>query len=336
MSHNHLTRRRFLHVAGVVATGLLGPFSRRVDAATETSEQPLLRFVQWNDVHVSPTPSAYVLANEKLDYLVNCANAGSADFSKPDFVIGVGDMVNGGFPNLTPDFALLKATLAGLKCPYYPVMGNHESDGLEGNATHQAPYNAVFGVNRVNYSFQAAGIQFVMFDNSGGGKIATRDQWIHDTLNASPGVPKVLCCHVPLVPMRDPSVLEKSFGFGGYYRCQDPKLLELVEDPSHNVVAVLSGHLHLTGMVWQKGVCHISISGTASYPCDFASYEVFADRISVRVHGLPKELTTPKTDIHGKPRYKIDYADAAHPTHELYVRGGPAERDFDIPLRKKN
>ena len=89
------------------------------------------------------------------------------------------------------------------------------------------------------------------------------------------------------------------------------------------------------GAVRRKGVYHISISGTASYPCDFASYDVFPDRIRVRVRSLPERLVTPETDIHGRPRHKVDYTDAAHPTHESYVKGNASERDFEIPLAGK-
>ena len=91
---------------------------------------------------------------------------------------------------------------------------------------------------------------------------------------------------------------------------------------------MLSGHLHLTGVVRRNGVYHIAVSGTASYPCDFASYEVFADRIRMRVHSLPPNLVTPETDIHGKPRYTTDYTDAAPTSHTRRTSRGtrPSER----------
>ena len=72
-----------------------------------------------------------------------------------------------GIPKLTADFDLLKTKLAGLKCPFYPVMGNHEIVQQEGNPEFEAPYRAAFGPDRVNYTFEAAGIQFVVFNDSG-------------------------------------------------------------------------------------------------------------------------------------------------------------------------
>ena len=152
-------------------------------------------------------------------------------------------------------------------------------------------------------------------------------------LAASKELPTILCCHIPLVPLRDEEVLKQSFGFGSY-TAHDAELLKLVDTHADSVVAVLSGHLHLTGVVRRNGVCHIVISGTGSYPCDFASYEVFADRIRMRVHSLPPNLVTPETDIHGKPRYATDFTDAAHVTHEAYVRGNPSERTLEMVLRR--
>ena len=140
MLQNGLTRRRFLHLAGgTAAVGLLGAVSGRSDVA----EKPRLRFVQWNDTHIDSTPSGsdYRLANEKLDYLVSSLNA-ETYFPVPDFVIGVGDMITGegsGIPKLTADFALLKTKLAGLKCPFYPVMGNHEDHPAGGQPEIRGP-----------------------------------------------------------------------------------------------------------------------------------------------------------------------------------------------------
>ena len=58
-------------------------------------------------------------------------------------------------------------------------------------------------------------------------------------------------------------------------------------------------------------------------------YDVFPDRLRLCVHSLPEKLLTPGTNIHGRPRHKIDYTDNAHPTHESYIKGNPSERALD-------
>ena len=223
-SPNGLSRRRFLHVAGLAAL----PFLRRRRARCSRAcclagEHPRLRFVQWNDVHLqSSSPTAYRLANEKLQWLVASLNAETL-FPRPDFILGIGDMIHGGsLDRLTPDFGLLKKTLAGLKCPFYPMIGNHEDVQQEGDGRYEAAYRAAFGDNRLNYAFQQGGIHFIALNDSGAPRTnrmpvgRRRHDWLRRQLEASPNVPKIICCHIPLTPVREEAVLRKSFGFASY------------------------------------------------------------------------------------------------------------------------
>ena len=99
--------------------------------------------------------------------------------------------------------------------------------------------------------------------NPGAGK--ARNQWLRHTLDASPDEPTILCCHIPLIPLREERVLSRSFGFKSY-AAHDSELLETVETHSATVIAVLSGHLHLTGVVRKRDIFHIVPSGSATYP----------------------------------------------------------------------
>ncbi len=333
-----LTRRRFVRVAGVgAALGTIGQNCLRSGQASDESETPVFRFLQWNDVHIDQTqPPGYQLANEKMKYLVQWANR--EDAPRADFVVGVGDMVHGGsLATLAPDTQLQKKLLANLKIPFYPVIGNHENVQREGSTEYQAAFCEAFGEDRTNYTLRHKGLLFVMLNDSGAPMSNSkevgrrRNDWLRRVLEKSPEDPKIVCCHIPLIPIREEPVLAKSFGFVSY-AAKDPQLLGLIDEHADSIAAVLSGHLHLTGVVVRKGVHHISLSGTASYPCDFASFDVFPDRIRLRIHSLPKELQTPDTNIHGQHRHKVDYTDATHPTPESYVRGNPSERDVEIVL----
>jgi hypothetical protein len=76
--------------AAVTATRLLNT------AVADTADRPRLRFAQWSDTHVDSHPrSDYRLANAKMKYLVDTVNA-ELQLSRPDFVIGLGDLVTGG------------------------------------------------------------------------------------------------------------------------------------------------------------------------------------------------------------------------------------------------
>ncbi len=336
MSDSLLTRRGFVRAAGNgAALAALGQNCLSTGRDNVPVDDLLFRFVQWNDVHIDETrPPSYRLANEKMRYLVDWINKTGRQ-SRPDFVIGIGDMIHGGAPaSLAPDIRLQETLLADLEIPFYPVVGNHENVQQEGNASYEAPFREAFGEDRTNYTLKHKGLLFVMLNNSGAPSSNSRDvgrrrnDWFRRVLDGSDNLPIVVCCHIPLVPLRDEAVLKKSFGFSSY-AAKDEQLLGLVDQHAKSIVAVLSGHLHLTGVVTRNGVHHVSICGTASYPCDFASYDVYSDRIRLRVHGLPQQLSTPDTNIHGSPRHAIDYTDAAHSTHESYIKGNPSERDAE-------
>ena len=89
-----------------------------------------------------------------------------------------------------------------------------------------------FDEHKANYTFQYGGILFIMLNNSGTGCVTlevcdARGQWLRSILETS-SVPKRICCHVPLISVRDPSVLAESFGFISYYTLEPEEELELI------------------------------------------------------------------------------------------------------------
>lgn len=304
------------------------------------SRAPLFSFLQLNDTHVDADAGkdGYEKANEKARWLIEAA-ASSRHFARPDFAVGVGDLIHGErIENLGPDLRLFREMLKPLRVPFYSVVGNHEVIQQEGNPKHEQAYREAFGNSRVNYTFTHGGVLFIALNNSGACCVGptivkARNDWLRHELECAPGVPKIILCHIPLIPLREEAVLAKSFGFRSYMD-RDGGTLKIVEEHADSVIAVLSGHLHLTGVAQHKGIFHISIAGTASYPCDYALYKVFPDRIEVTVQQLPAKLVTPKTNIHGKPRYPQDFVDENHKTPWQYVAGRADERAFTIPLKK--
>ena len=71
MINRHVSVGRRLSRVTALIAGLLVATLVQVGAG----EEPLLRFVQWNDMHVEDPPPAYALANEKMQYLVDSVNA---------------------------------------------------------------------------------------------------------------------------------------------------------------------------------------------------------------------------------------------------------------------
>ena len=307
------------------------------------SDEMLFSFLQMNDMHMnmqgsesSELAKGYPGKNERARWLINAVEEGGLS-PKMSFILGLGDLVDGETPQeIENELKIIKTLMQGTGLPFYPLIGNHEVHQQEGSPVWETPFLTVFDEHKANYAFQYGGILFIMLNNSGTGCVTqgvydSRAQWLRLILEAS-SIPKIICCHVPLIPVRDSSVLAESFGFISYYALE-PEILELIHQHLESTLAVLSGHLHLTGVVFDKSICHISISGTASYPSDFAVYSVFRDRIEVEVTQVSEELLTTETNIHGQDRHGKDFVDDKHPTHIEYIKGNPEERTFTIPMK---
>ena len=81
MTTRYATVERRLFRALVLVVGLLVLSFGHI----ATGQEPVLRFVQWNDMHVEDPPPGYALANEKVEYLVDAIND-ETYFPLPDFV----------------------------------------------------------------------------------------------------------------------------------------------------------------------------------------------------------------------------------------------------------
>jgi 3',5'-cyclic AMP phosphodiesterase CpdA len=325
----------------LLAAGPLGALAALHQGhAAVPSGEPVFRFLQINDLHFAGPlqgDRGYLQANRRIEWLFERVRSRDL-FPAFDFMIVLGDFVHGGtLESIQEEMPVMHAKLNGLGVPYYTVTGNHENRQSEGDDQYEAPYRAAFGSGRAHYSFVHKGIEFLILNNSGSAGrrppevFAERARRLESMLAANPKVPKVLCCHIPLTPVREEPVLKSSFGFNSY-KTMEPEILEMVQAKSSHVRAVLSGHLHLTGKVQSGKVHHVSISGTASYPHDIAMYAVFPDRIEAEVLRLPSDLLVPETNIHGARRHKRDFTDSLHPDYSSYLMGTPAERRWMIAL----
>jgi predicted MPP superfamily phosphohydrolase len=329
--------RTFLAIAMAI---LFAPSATK-NLASGAEPKPLFRFAQVNDLHVQATEppvrseqqQTYKSANEKARWVVEAING--TLLPPCDFVVGVGDLIHGeALERIRPDLKTFQEIIAPLRCPFYPVVGNHEVVQQERSSQYLQPYRDAFGRDHSDYTFTHGGILFVALNNSGAPSAQAaneRNQWLREALAAGKGQPKIILCHIPLIPLRDEATLAQSFGFTSY-RDHDPGSLQLIEEHHDSVIAVLSGHLHLTGMKRRSEIFHISVAGTASYPCDIAVYEVFPDRIEVAVKQLPQRLANAETSIHGKGQHGRDFTDSEHPTAEEYQSGRADERQFTIRL----
>jgi hypothetical protein len=303
------------------------------------------RFALFNDLHVrSPEVVArggkpgYPRANEKAAWAVAWARGETTGAA--DFVVSAGDLVHGEFDPMDLDYQYAEeAFLRPLGRPFLPCAGNHENRQGEGDAERGRAYERCHGPNRWNYAYEVGGLWFLVVDTSGAHRFpdevtARRNAFVARALDSLRGKPVVVVTHVPLVPMRDEVTLVKSFGFTSWC-VRDTEMLRLVEAHADHVLAVVGGHLHLTGVVVRNGIAHVAPSGTASFPGDLAAFDVFPDRLEVAMHSVPPEvLGTGNTgNLHGTERHGCEFRDRAHANGLEYVRGLATERAFTIPMK---
>lgn len=306
--------------------------------APASGERPLFSFVHLTDTHISyDDKDTYAQAREKLAAAIAQIKSPGRDGFRPDFAIGTGDLAHGDLvEKLHPDNEATAAMLKQLELPMLVTPGNHEVLQGEGNDDLEAPYLRVFGTDTTTYAVRHGGVLFVMVNDSGGMMGGTpvsdrRNQQVAAILAAHPDVPKIIACHIPLVPLRDEKVLEASFGFSTYRLIGAGGLLDVIEQHRDTVIAVISGHLHLTGRVEQNGITHITASGTASYPNHYGEYTVYPDRIEVQMRPIPSRLVVQfASGVHG--RKGVMHTDSTHADHDAYVSGRPDEQRFTLPL----
>lgn len=345
----NLNRRKFLKNSLLLAGGVV--VSRVVPGCNNYDEddREFFSFVQINDTHLNiPGNEAYPKVEDKLRSVIFSINS-EKKFPLPDFVLLPGDIIQGTkLKFLQPECEFSKKILDELKCPYYTVVGNHEVLNTEGNPRFLKAYEKTFGKDRVYYSFIHKGIHFIIFNNANGlGSVeeatSNRNEWLQNTLNEYNNHPKIIVCHIPLISFREDEILRKSFGHWTY-KLRGGNTWRIIQNHSDKIIAVLNGHIHLTGVIktnnfWLSSlfssvndIYHISPSGLASYPCHYAYYKVFKNKIDVKMIQIDKELVTPSSNIHGKLYHEKDFVDDQHKLSELYVSGNIEERVFSIPL----
>ena len=193
------------------------------EAPTDTAPsaaEPLFRFLQVNDLHIQHEGKGYKDANLRASWLFDALKAGKA-FPKPDFILGIGDIVCGeSIEGITKDFDYLRDTyLKDLSIPFHHIMGNHECKQNEGNPVFEAPFIAANGADRLNFSFEYKGIAFIAFNNAGTYCIPekqelARKETLQKLLDKHPSLPKIVCCHIPIIPLREESVLKDAERIG--------------------------------------------------------------------------------------------------------------------------
>lgn len=306
---------------------------------------PSLRIGLLSDTHlrdpgvepVWPATWAYPLALEKARWAADLFT-GKLDAPPRDLVVAAGDLIDGYCPNAHYDLEHLRRFLdQHLPIPLLACLGNHENiDGTDHAATRR--FLDITGAPSPNYWRDIAGVRFVVLDTSDSlhdpsPGTQTRTAFLDHALSqaAIDGLPVIVVSHVPLLPMREEEIYRQSFGWRTY-KLLDPQALEVLDRHEERVIAVLSGHIHLTGVVERRGVLHIVSAGTSTYPADVALIDLHEDRLDLTMRSAPPHLLCREGNMHGHERHGRDFTDSDHPDPESYLWGTQDERLASWPL----
>ncbi len=244
-------------------------------AESAGAKKPALSFgiiadVQYQDI----PPQGKRSYRESLKKLEQCVE----EFKglKPDFIIQLGDLINGGFASfdaVLPICAKLPATL-------YHVIGNHD---LEVEPENKTKVIARLGLDKLGegkgwYDFARPGWRFVVLNGKDISPAAPRQlEWLKKTLAsaAAAGEKAIVFCHFPVLP-------------AGNLTLRNAAEVIAALDSSKCVAAYICGHAHSGNYVQAGGIHYLTVKGMVENdPTAFALMEILPD--SLRETGFGRE-----------------------------------------------
>ena len=213
-----------------------------------------IKFVQVTDTHFD-TSKPYTV--EVLKNTVKDINR-QKDVS---FVVFTGDNLNSPKPEDLDDFINI---INKLKSPYYLVIGNH--DVFKSKNLSKERYNEIVRENNMfwfhrkwNYTFKKKGYVFIVVDGAkevipGPVGYYREDtlKWLDKQLKKHSRRPVVIFQHYPIIAAPEFGSRLKS-----HKTYQAEKYFEVL-DKHKNVLAVITGHMHMNNETMQNGVYHIT------------------------------------------------------------------------------
>jgi len=251
----------------------------------------------------------YRASLKALENAVACFNQ-----AEPDFVIQLGDLIDGG-PNALTDMSCALEALDRVKVPLRHVLGNHDFAGLDRKTVLQ-----LMNMQHAYDAFDIANVRFVVLDTldySLQGGWPTHSQNYHEALgllervrrresdnaqeyNGAVGAGQldwlrrtlaeadalsmqtILFSHLPFMPVGEKHTAWNS----------EDVIAVFEEHPC--VKAVLSGHNHAGGYVLNNGIHYVTLEASVNNPSGaWAIVTVLPDAIKIAGSGSLTSRTLP-------------------------------------------
>jgi 3',5'-cyclic AMP phosphodiesterase CpdA len=196
---------------------------------------------QISDLHLTAPGT---LAYGRIDtaaHLARCVDTLNTLDRRPDAVLITGDLANDGHPDA---YRHLRALLAPLAMPWYPMVGNHDDrDALRAVFPERKELSA--GGEFIQYAFDIEGVRVIALDtmnpgNDAGRLCDARLAWLAEELDRARAMPVLIALHHP------PFATGIRFMDDVRLDPADSARLESLVRAHPNVERVLCGHMHRT------------------------------------------------------------------------------------------
>ncbi len=159
--HWIISRRTFLKSTLMGTAGMVLLPSGSTAAASRDGS--LVRFGIVTDSHYADIDTRGTrYYRESTDKMAECISL--MNDQKVDFVIHLGDFINGAPDNTIENLRLFESVYAGFDGPRYHVLGNHDMDSISKEQFQSVVENSGIGQDETWYSFDLNGLHFVVLD----------------------------------------------------------------------------------------------------------------------------------------------------------------------------
>lgn len=195
-----------------------------------------------------------------------------------DFAVHLGDITEYG---TVQEFSWARTILDSLRCPLYPVVGNHDNF----QSDYKQNWLDFAGLDSTHYAFDYFNTNFIVID-------CTAQPYIPPYVNCDHIVRGGLARELALKPLMPTIVLshynlwERKWNAGfdttaSYAEYPGVPLLRDILEGAGNVIAVINGHVHANRVEEHDGIYYIDLNATLIGRPSIRYFYVYRNRIEV-------------------------------------------------------